>query len=74
MLTFTGTEQHYPEIKSAEERRKDFEEIYAQFDPAEAAVQASRCSQCGIPFCQIHRARAEIAAIQNSCIRNPFIN
>jgi len=26
----------------------------AQFDPAAAGEQASRCSQCGIPFCQIH--------------------
>jgi glutamate synthase (NADPH/NADH) small chain len=54
MLKFTHTQQHYPEVKSAQERKKDFDEIYSQFNPAEAATQASRCSQCGIPFCQIH--------------------
>ncbi len=36
------------------ERREDFAEIYRQFDPAAASAQASRCSQCGIPFCSIH--------------------
>jgi len=54
MLKFTDTEQHYPDVKAAAKRKKDFDEIYAPFDPAEAAVQAERCSQCGIPFCQIH--------------------
>ena len=36
------------------ERRADFSEIYARFDKPAAAAQASRCSQCGIPFCSIH--------------------
>ncbi|MDE3015730.1 MAG: NAD(P)-dependent oxidoreductase [Pseudomonadota bacterium] len=54
MLEFTDTPQHYPQPKAADKRRRDFNEIYAAFDPAEAAVQAARCSQCGIPFCQIH--------------------
>jgi glutamate synthase (NADPH) small chain len=54
MLKFTTTNQHYPEVKSAQQRKHDFDEIYAAFDPKEAAVQASRCSQCGVPFCQIH--------------------
>lgn len=54
MLKFTDTQQHYPDVADAAERKKNFEEIYGQFDPAQAAVQASRCSQCGVPFCQIH--------------------
>ena len=54
MLKFTDTPQQYPDVKAAESRKKDFNEIYAQFDPAQASVQASRCSQCGVPFCQIH--------------------
>jgi len=54
MLKFTSTEQHYPATAPAEERKHDFKEIYANFDPAAAALQASRCSQCGVPFCQIH--------------------
>ena len=36
------------------ERREDFAEIYRKFDPAAASAQASRCSQCGMPFCSIH--------------------
>lgn len=54
MLKFTNIGQHYPEVKPAELRKEDFDEIYSQFSVPEAAVQASRCSQCGIPFCQIH--------------------
>jgi glutamate synthase (NADPH/NADH) small chain len=54
MLKFTHVDQHYPEVTPAQERKSNFDEIYGQFDPAEAAVQAARCSQCGIPFCQIH--------------------
>lgn len=54
MLGFTNTEQHYPETMPVAARESNFDEIYGQFDPAEAAVQAARCSQCGIPFCQIH--------------------
>ena len=54
MLKFVDTPQQMPDKRDAEERRADFREIYARFDPARAAVQASRCSQCGIPFCQQH--------------------
>ncbi len=54
MLKFTDTPQSYPEVQEAAKRRLNYEEIYGQFDPKAAAVQASRCSQCGIPFCQIH--------------------
>ncbi|MDX1975621.1 MAG: NAD(P)-dependent oxidoreductase [Rickettsiales bacterium] len=54
MLGFTHIGQDYPEVAAPEERRQDFEEIYSQFDLDKASEQASRCSQCGIPFCQIH--------------------
>ena len=54
MLKFTDTEQRYPETKTAETRKRDFDEIYGQFDSIQAAAQAARCSQCGVPFCQIH--------------------
>lgn len=54
MLKFTDTKQEYPEVRDASKRNRDFDEIYTQFDPKQAAVQASRCSQCGVPFCQIH--------------------
>jgi glutamate synthase (NADPH/NADH) small chain len=54
MLKFVDTPQQMPDKRDSEKRRADFSEIYARFDPARAAVQASRCSQCGIPFCQQH--------------------
>lgn len=54
MLKFVDTPQQMPEKRDAGKRRTDFEEIYRRFDPDRAAVQASRCSQCGIPFCQQH--------------------
>ena len=54
MLKFVDTPQQMPDKRDSAERRADFREIYARFDPSRAAVQASRCSQCGIPFCQQH--------------------
>jgi glutamate synthase (NADPH/NADH) small chain len=54
MLQFVRLPQQSPEKRSAPERREDFAEIYRKFDPAAASAQASRCSQCGIPFCSIH--------------------
>ena len=35
-------------------RQQDFNEIYDEFINAKAKEQSSRCSQCGVPFCQIH--------------------
>lgn len=54
MLKFTNTPQHFPEVKPAELRKKDFDEIYKQFTAPQAVEQSSRCSQCGVPYCQIH--------------------
>jgi glutamate synthase (NADPH/NADH) small chain len=54
MLQFVRLAQQTPEKRDIAARRSDFGEIYADFDPAEAAGQASRCSQCGVPFCQVH--------------------
>ena len=33
-------------------RSADFDEIFTAHDPARLAVQASRCMDCGVPFCQ----------------------
>jgi glutamate synthase (NADPH/NADH) small chain len=54
MLQFTHLPQELPEKRRIPERREDFDEIYRRFSSQEAAAQASRCSQCGIPFCSIH--------------------
>ena len=54
MLQFVRLQQQTPEKRAATARREDFNEIYARFAPEKAAEQASRCSQCGVPFCQVH--------------------
>ena len=54
MLQFTHLPQQTPDKRAVPMRRADFEEIYERFDPSRAAAQSSRCSQCGIPFCQVH--------------------
>ncbi|MDB5430915.1 MAG: dihydropyrimidine dehydrogenase [Caulobacter sp.] len=54
MLKFTTVERRTPQKRAAETRDRDFHEIYADFIDEKASEQASRCSQCGIPFCQTH--------------------
>ncbi len=54
MLKFVELGESRPAKRSGDARRTDFAEIYRDFDPAAAADQAGRCSQCGVPFCQIH--------------------
>ncbi|WP_340644854.1 NAD(P)-dependent oxidoreductase [Phenylobacterium sp.] len=54
MLKFTTVERTTPAKRAAGARAGDFHEIYADFIDAKASEQASRCSQCGIPFCQTH--------------------
>jgi len=54
MLKFVTLGQAMPPKRDAGERRADFDEIYRAFEPAAAKEQASRCSQCGVPFCQVH--------------------
>lgn len=54
LLKFVDVAQEHPEKRAAQARTDDFQEIYEQFLRPKAAVQAARCSQCGVPFCQIH--------------------
>jgi glutamate synthase (NADPH/NADH) small chain len=54
LLQFPAIEKRMPPKRAPAARRADFGEIYGAFDAKRAAEQASRCSQCGIPFCQIH--------------------
>ncbi len=54
MLQFVRLSQQTPEKRPATMRREDFREIYEEFDPPRATAQSSRCSQCGVPFCQVH--------------------
>jgi glutamate synthase (NADPH/NADH) small chain len=54
MLKFVTVPRDMPEKRGAEERRKDFHEIYAEYADEKAKEQAARCSQCGVPYCQSH--------------------
>lgn len=54
MQQFVRLSQLPPQKRDAATRRADFHEIYADFDVPGAREQASRCSQCGVPFCQAH--------------------
>lgn len=54
MLKFVSIGREMPEKRSAGERKADFHEIYREFAAAKAKEQASRCSQCGVPYCQSH--------------------
>ncbi len=52
MLKFVKIDQEMPQKREAGARKQDFHEIYGEFILAKAEEQASRCSQCGVPFCQ----------------------
>jgi glutamate synthase (NADPH/NADH) small chain len=54
MLKFVTTDKKMPDKRGADARVQDFDEIYDEFDVTAAEDQASRCSQCGVPFCQIN--------------------
>ncbi len=54
MLKFVSVDRGPPEKRASKARKTDFEEIYAEIAHRKAEEQASRCSQCGVPFCQSH--------------------
>ncbi len=54
MLQFVDVKQETPVKRSTSNRKGDFNEIYNEFITDKAKEQSSRCSQCGVPFCQIH--------------------
>ena len=54
MLKFVNLDLQNPPKRSVGERKQDFNEIYKEFINKKAKEQSSRCSQCGVPFCQVH--------------------
>ncbi|MEX2631702.1 MAG: NAD(P)-dependent oxidoreductase [Tistlia sp.] len=54
MLKFVNVQRQMPDKRGVEARAHDFDEIYGEFAPQDAAEQSARCSQCGVPFCQVH--------------------
>ena len=54
MLKFLKIGQQTPPKRHIDKRKQDFNEIYKDFIHEKAGEQSSRCSQCGVPFCQVH--------------------
>ena len=54
MLKFVNIGQQNPPKRDKLDRKEDFNEIYQEFLQDKAKEQSSRCSQCGVPFCQVH--------------------
>ena len=54
MLKFVTLGKETPEKRPPNLRSEDFHEIYREFADRKAAEQSSRCSQCGVPYCQTH--------------------
>ncbi|MDA9698196.1 NAD(P)-dependent oxidoreductase [Candidatus Pelagibacter sp.] len=54
MLKFVEIGQQTPPKREVDSRKKDFKEIYDDYITNRAQEQSSRCSQCGVPFCQVH--------------------
>ncbi|MEP1144644.1 MAG: NAD(P)-dependent oxidoreductase [Henriciella sp.] len=52
MLQFIKVDRAMPKKRAAKTRKADFDEIYGDYAKKAARDQASRCSQCGVPFCQ----------------------
>ena len=54
MLKFVSVSRAMPTKRDAATRKHDFNEIFGEYDDKTAKVQSGRCSQCGVPYCQIH--------------------
>ncbi len=54
MLKFVIEGQDYPDKRDAWDRAQDFAEIADKYALPKAEEQASRCSQCGVPYCTVH--------------------
>ncbi len=49
---FLKYKRELPESRQPEVRVKDYDEIYKDFSAKKIKTQASRCMDCGVPFCQ----------------------
>ena len=54
MLKFVKIDKQTPPKREIFERKVDFNEIYKEYINNTVKQQSSRCSQCGVPFCQVH--------------------
>ncbi|MBQ9504054.1 MAG: glutamate synthase subunit beta [Lachnospiraceae bacterium] len=51
-------------VRPEEERVRDFKEFHERLEPAAQSVQAGRCMDCGVPFCQ---AGVMISGMMSGC-------
>ncbi len=49
---FVQVPRQDPQKKPADERKKEYREIYGKFSAEQAAHQADRCLACGNPYCE----------------------
>lgn len=49
---FIQVDRRDPAKKAADERKKEYREIYADFGQEQAAEQSDRCLACGNPYCE----------------------
>ncbi len=54
LLKFVTTARQMPAKRAVTARTHDFREIFGEYITQKAEEQAGRCSQCGVPFCQVH--------------------
>lgn len=52
VMQFLDVQRHDPEKVAVDVRRKNWDEIYGQFDKEESSQQADRCLECGNPYCE----------------------
>lgn len=68
---FMKVERALPEDRDASSRLNDWLEVHEHMETAEIEEQASRCMDCGVPFCQ--SAKSEYAPAVAGCPVNNVI-
>ena len=48
---FLNADREVPKSRPVDVRIRDWKEVYEEFEQDKLERQASRCMQCGIPFC-----------------------
>jgi glutamate synthase (NADPH/NADH) small chain len=52
VFQFLDVQRIDPDKKPAQSRVVNFNEIYTEYDPVAAGIQADRCLECGNPYCE----------------------
>lgn len=54
MQKYVSIGRQMPNKRAIEARLEDYREVYYRVSEEEMRKQASRCEQCGVPFCQVY--------------------